>query len=42
MKKFLEVFDSITKEGYELKAKESVTDPIPKLCRFRSPLYLSE
>ena len=31
LKKFLEVFDFITKEGYELKAQETVTDPIPKL-----------
>jgi hypothetical protein len=40
LKKFLEVFDSITKEGYELKAKESVTDPIPKLNVNLAYLYI--
>jgi len=40
LKKFCEVFDSITKEGYELKAKEIVTDPIPKLNVNLAYLYL--
>ncbi len=30
-KEFFQAFDEITKEGYELKLKEPVTDPIPKL-----------
>ena len=40
LKKFLQVFDSITEEGYELKAKETVTDPIPKLNVNLAYLYI--
>ena len=40
LKKFCEVFDLITKEGYELKAKETVTDPIPKLNVNLAYLYI--
>jgi len=40
LKKFCEVFDLITKEGYELKAKESITDPIPKLNVNLAFLYI--
>ena len=40
LKKFCEVFDSITKEGYELRAKETVTDPIPKLNVNLAYLYI--
>ena len=29
-KKFFEEFDKITREGYDLKAIEAITDPIPK------------
>jgi len=30
-KKFFEAFDKITREGYDLKSQEPITDPIPKL-----------
>jgi len=40
LKNFCEVFDSITKEGYELKAKENVTDPVPKLNVNLAYLYI--
>ncbi len=40
LKKFCQVFDEITKEGYELKIQESVTDPIPKLNMNLAYLYI--
>ncbi len=40
LKKFCEVFDLITKEGYQLMAQESVTDPIPKLNVNLAYLYI--
>ena len=40
LKKFCEAFDSITKEGYELKTTETVTDPIPKLNVNLAYLYI--
>ena len=40
LKKFCEVFDLLTKEGYELMAQESVTDPIPKLNVNLAYLYI--
>ena len=30
-KKFFEAFEKITREGYDLKSQELITDPIPKL-----------
>ena len=30
-KKFFEAFDKITREGYDLKSQEPITDPIPKI-----------
>lgn len=30
-KQFFEAFEKITKEGYDLKSQEPITDPIPKL-----------
>jgi len=42
LKKFCEAFDSITKEGYELKTKETVADSIPKLNVNLANLYISK
>ena len=40
LEKFCEVFDLVTKEGYELMAQESITDPIPKLNVNLAYLYI--
>ncbi len=40
LKKFLETVDVITKEGYELKAQESITDAVPKLNMTLAYLYI--
>jgi len=40
LKKFLEEVDMLTKEGYELKAQESITDPVPKLNMTLAVLYI--
>jgi len=40
LKKFCDAFDLITKEGYELMAQESITDPIPKLNMNLAYLYI--
>ena len=40
LKKFLETVDVITKEGYELKAQESITDAVPKLNMILAYLYI--
>ena len=40
LKKFLETVDIITKEGYELKAQESITDAVPKLNMTLAYLYI--
>jgi len=40
LKKFLETVDLITKEGYELKAQEAITDAVPKLNMTLAYLYI--
>lgn len=40
LKKFLETVDKLTKEGYEIKAEEAITDAIPKLNMTLAHLYI--
>jgi hypothetical protein len=40
LKKFLETVDTLTKEGYEIKAQEAITDAIPKLNMTLAHLYI--
>jgi hypothetical protein len=40
LKKFLEAVEMLTKEGYELKAQEDVTDAVPKLNMTLAVLYI--
>ena len=40
LKKFLEAVEMLTKEGYELKAQEVITDAVPKLNMTLAHLYI--
>ena len=40
LKKFLEAIEMLTKEGYELKAQEVITDAVPKLNMTLAHLYI--
>jgi hypothetical protein len=40
LKKFLEAVEMLTKEGYELKAQEVITDAVPKLSMTLAHLYI--
>lgn len=40
LKKFLEAVEILTKEGYELKAQEVITDAVPKLNMTLAHLYI--
>ena len=40
LKKFLEAVEMLTKEGYELKAQESITEAVPKLNMTLAVLYI--
>ena len=40
LKRFLEVVDQITKEGYEFRIQEAITDAIPKLNLTLAYLYI--
>lgn len=40
LKKFLETVEMLTKEGYELKTQEAITDAVPKLNLTLAYLYI--